>query len=420
MAVLIILALRSDPALDIIRNNALRGMTVTGDAIFKVAKKLILSKQNKEKTSSISESQKEIKELRDKIQQQDEDRLNSLIENKGLKRAYDKLVERMTKLREELEVQIQQYNEICKHNMYLQEKSKGHNVAPYEIHVDLEEEIEVLKQNELKILRAKEEAERQLDKALRDLDYVKQSMDTIREMVLPENPNASPDDIEKEIEKQLKTSVDIIELDTVQKRTKQLLREERRLNNLVAETRRELHSTEFELRNVQLLQRRNGIRRSLNPVFVSSTRPSPRRPISSLEPRPPPGRRIASALSMLPSTPLPGITVSPTDAPKAESQAGLAVANSIIRVPSSLSSRSGTATMMVFCILCRKKVRMNEGPACYIHRNACVEGIWSCCKNRKDGKGCYAMKHCYLKKNSIDRDMISTIDHVQQMYFSSP
>ena len=63
--------------------------------------------------------------------------------------------------------------------MYLQEKIKDHNVPPYEIQVDLEEEIEVLKQNELKILCAKEEAERQLDKALRDLDYVMQLMDTI-------------------------------------------------------------------------------------------------------------------------------------------------------------------------------------------------------------------------------------------------
>ena len=310
-----ILASDSDEAVEIIRNNALRGMAVTGDAIFKVAKKLVLQKQNKKNISSSTESQKEINELRNKIKQQDEERFEFLKENKALQRQYDNLAEKITMLQKKFVIQIEQTNEICRQNVFLREEIKDHNVVPYEIPVDLEEEIEALKQNEHKILRAKKEVERQLDEALNDLDYVKQSMETIREMVLPGKPNASTDDTEEEIEKLLKTAKDIVQVEMLQNNIRHQQREERRLKNLVADKRRELQSTEFQLRNAQLLQRRNEVSRSLN---QSNSRPSPKHPMNSRESRPPTGRRSASARSMVPTTPLPAITVSPVDGSKTQ------------------------------------------------------------------------------------------------------
>ena len=235
-------------------------------------------------------------------------------------------------------------------------------------------------------------------------ETLKERIDRFRLLFCPNNSKATLAEIEREICK----AVEIKDLNM----TKEELLEEiagikktrDRLEANVDSLKRDQELIEFELRNAMAKATRLTGRRVVSPLYFAGSHPEMRQ------------KAIRSMTR-------PGIypfneaerEARPKTATGAATFDSVAIPMSVVRAHT--AAKTSAKTTPVYCILCRKNVNTQslESFPCEIHRDALNCGIWSCCRKKKEGRGCFVARHCYLIKSSDSKHVIISTDQEQKI-----
>ena len=238
-----------------------------------------------------------------------------------------------------------------------------------------------------------------------ELETLKERIHKIKLLVLPNKSEATLDEIEDEISKAVEikglnmTKEDLLEEIAGIKKTRDCLE----IN--VKSLKRDQELIEFELRNAMAQATRLTGRKVIPPVYFAGSQPEKQEEVMNLLP--------ISQSQKASGKQKPKSAGASVEKFAIES---VAIPLSVVRQNTAITRASASASpVTAYCILCRKNVSSLESMPCEIHRNALIQGIWTCCCKKKEGKGCFVAKHCYLIQSADSKQVIITTDQEQKI-----
>ena len=351
-----------------------------------------LAEIQKNNAKMINRKYKDQEEVLRNIDKELEETKKECEEHKERERALGKqfavLEERTQKLTEELHEHAQLNRDYVKHINLISEK---YEIAEGRSKYD--EDIDIAEKNVQRLKQGMEKAAKELEKKNAELNTLKEKIGNIRELVLPHKENATIDDIEEAIRKNTELSKE--KIDQI-KDLEKLKKTKAALEENIQFLRRDQRLIEFELRNEQAKTTRMTGLRKIEPLYFTGATPDKR-------------HQIVSAIS------LPQGFRQTIEKGRCMKES-LAVPMSTARAKTPKTRPKTPAK--VYCLLCRNVVAVSNPGPCMIHKHGLSEDMWSCCKRRKDFKGCYEATHCHFTVDSEGNDAISTIDRTQSITFT--
>ena len=348
-------------------------------------KELEIAKENaKILNRKFKEQEKLIEMYRDDIEEKEE-------EVDTLTKQFD----RLNKAREKQGKELQAYKTVNEqYHLALQSinQTSGADAGQSEYDEDIkkaEETIKNLNDEKTKVVR-------DLETKNAELKTLKEGIERIRQVVLPNNTEATLHDIEEEIKNNTEIKFLNETKEELLKEIEIIGKKRNNLNRSIGKLRRDQSLIEFDLRNEQAKTTRMiGWKKYESLPFAGSA----------------PGKidQIVNAISLPQDF---RQTIEKGRDPRESIAVPLSTARS--KTP---RMRPRTAAK-VYCLLCRNTVDASNPGPCIIHTYGLSEGMWSCCKRRRDGKGCYSKaKHCYFSIDSDSTNAICTIDRAQSITF---
>ena len=307
-----------------------------------------------------------------------------------------KQFDRLNKAREKQGKELQAHKTVNEqYHLALQSISQASGADAGQSEYD--EDIKKAKETIKNLNEEKTKVVRDLETKNAELKTLKEGIERIRQVVLPNNTEATLHDIEEEIKNN--TEIKFLN-ETKEELLKEIETKWKKKNNLnrsIDKLKRDQSLIEFDLRNEQAKTRRMiGWKKYESLPFAGSA----------------PGKidQIVNAISVPQDF---RQTIEKGRDPRESIAVPLSTARGKTPKP-----RPKTAAGKVYCLLCRNTVDASNPGPCTIHTYGLSEGMWSCCKRRRDGKGCYSKaKHCYFSIDSKSTDAISTIDRAQIIAF---
>ena len=304
-----------------------------------------------------------------------------------LKRQFNRLNAAREKQRQELEAHLK-INEQYHIALQLVSHRCNEDIGDLEYDEDIKKAEETIENLKAEITKVQHD----LETKDTELKALKEGIERIRNYVLPNNTEATLDEIEEKIKNDNTEKFLSEKKDELLKEIEMLKKKKNKLRKSIEELEREKILIKSELNTAEAkTMRMKGLKKYEHSF-------------------PPKRDQIASATSL------------PQDFRNCISKGrdyreGLSVPLSVARAKTAQARPKTPAK--VYCLLCRNTVGVSNPGPCFIHKYGLIEdrSMWSCCNRRWDGMGCYLAKHCYFSVDTESHDAISTIDRTQSIAF---